>query len=286
MHGTVEIGSSVGSAAGIVGSAAAFYATPRGETAAAVLNDRLGAFWPDLRGMSVLGLGFAEPYLPLWQDTAYRCVAAVPSSLAPATGTHGCVVEEDRLPFPDLSFDRIVLVHAVDAAGDARRLLREVWRVLKDDGRILVVAPNRNGMWAHLESTPFGYGHPYSPRQLAALLAAGMFRAERRDVALFVPPTNWRFLLRMWPLWEQIGHALAPDLCGVTLTEAVKDAYAALPLGAVARRQVIVPEAISTSHFGPLLRPGALPLDPAGGRASRPPTVWFNNFGDSRHWHT
>jgi len=152
MHGTVEIGSSVGSAAGIVGSAAAFYATPRGETAAAVLNDRLGAFWPDLRGMSVLGLGFAEPYLPLWQDTAYRCVAAVPSSLAPATGTHGCVVEEDRLPFPDLSFDRIVLVHAVDAAGDARRLLREVWRVLKDDGRILVVAPNRNGMWAHLES--------------------------------------------------------------------------------------------------------------------------------------
>ena len=86
-----------------------------------------------------------------------------------------------------------------------------------------------------------------------------MFRAERRDVALFVPPTNWRFLLRMWPLWEQIGHALAPDLCGVTLTEAVKDAYAALPLGAVARRQVIVPEAISTSHFGPLLRPGAAP---------------------------
>ena len=279
MHGTVEIASSSG-------SAAAFYATPRGETASAVLKDRLSAFWPDLRGMSVLGLGFAEPYLPLWQETAYRCVAAVPSSLAPATGTHGCVVEEDRLPFPDLSFDRIVLVHAVDAAGDARRLLREVWRVLKDDGRILVVAPNRNGMWAHLESTPFGYGHPYSPRQLAALLAAGMFRAERRDVALFVPPTNWRFLLRMWPLWEQIGHALAPDLCGVTLTEAVKDAYAALPLGAVARRQVIVPEAISTSHFGPLLRPGALPLDPAGGRASRPPTVWFNNFGDSRHWHT
>jgi SAM-dependent methyltransferase len=168
--------------------------------------------------------------------------------LAPALGGHSCLVEEDRLPFPDLSFDRILLVHAVDAAGDARRLLRDVWRVLKDDGRILVVAPNRNGIWAHLETTPFGYGHPYSPRQLAALLAEGMFRAERRDVALFVPPTNWRFLLRSWPLWEQVGHGVVPDLSGVTLTEAVKDAYAALPLGAVQRRHVVVAAPAFSTH--------------------------------------
>jgi SAM-dependent methyltransferase len=241
MHGTVEISAPVG-------SAAAFYGTARGETAAAVISDRLRAFWPDLKGMSVLGLGFAEPYLPLWQAEAYRCVAAVPGSLAPALGGHSCLVEEDRLPFPDLSFDRILLVHAVDAAGDARRLLRDVWRVLKDDGRILVVAPNRNGIWAHLETTPFGYGHPYSPRQLAALLAEGMFRAERRDVALFVPPTNWRFLLRSWPLWEQVGHGVVPDLSGVTLTEAVKDAYAALPLGAVQRRHVVVAAPAFSTH--------------------------------------
>jgi SAM-dependent methyltransferase len=258
MHGTVEISPPAG-------SAAAFYATPRGAAAVAVLSDRLRAFWPELRGMAVLGLGFAEPYLPLWQDTAYRCVAAVTAGLSPATGPHGCVVEDDRLPFPDLCFDRILLMHAVDAAGDARRLLREVWRVLKDDGRILVVAPNRNGVWAHLDSTPFGYGHPYSPRQLATLLAASMFRAERRDVALFVPPTNWRFLLRSWPVWEQVGHAMVPNLSGVTLTEAVKDAYAALPLAAVQRRHVLVPEAVPASPFAgreTLLAPTLAPRRP------------------------
>jgi SAM-dependent methyltransferase len=225
------------------GSPAAFYASPRGETAALVLRERMQAFWPDLHGQSVLGLGYAEPYLKLWQDTAYRCIAAIPADLAPAADGHACLIDDTRLPFPDLSFDRILYVHGVDAATDARRTLRELWRVLKDDGRLLVVAPNRLGLWAHVESTPFGHGHPYSRRQIATLLAASMFRAERRDIALFIPPINWPFLLRAWPAWEQIGHAVLPDLSGVILIEAVKDAYAALPSAAVARRMVLLPEA-------------------------------------------
>ena len=226
------------------GTAAAFYATPRGVTAATILRERMAAFWPDLTGMSVLGLGYAEPYLTLWRDTAYRCVSASPAARAPVPSGHACLVAEDRLPFPDLSFDRILLIHGVDEAIDVGRLLREVWRVLKDDGRILVAAPNRLGMWAHLESTPFGQGHPYSHQQIARLLAGGMFRAERRDSALFVPPVNIGFLLRSWPIWEQAGHALARDLAGVILMEAIKDAYAAIPAVAVARRQVVMPDSV------------------------------------------
>ncbi len=241
MHGTLQISDPTN-------SLAAFYGTPRGAVAAEVLRERLAAFWPDLRGMGVLGLGYAAPYLPLWQDTAYRCLAAIPAPQLPpplpGTAANACQVDEDRLPFPDLSFDRVVLIHAVEHADDSRRLLREVWRVLKDDGRLLVVAPNRLGLWAHVEATPFGHGTPYSSRQIASLLASALFRPERRDVGLFVPPVNVRLLLRGWPLWEQVGHAVAADLAGVTLTEAVKDAYSALPLGEPARRQVVLAEAV------------------------------------------
>jgi len=269
MHGTLPV-------APPARSAAAFYATARGQTASAVLRDRLAAFWPDLAGMAVLGLGFAEPFLTLWRDQAYRCVAALPVELAPATTRQACLIEEDRLPFPDLSFDRILLVHGVDAAADARRLLREVWRVLKDDGRILVVAPNRLGLWAHVESTPFGHGHPYSQPQMARLLAHAMFRPERRDAALFIPPVNWEFLLRGWPVWEQLGHAVAPNLAGVTLIEAIKDVYAALPSGAAAHRQVLLPEAVLAhpAAIAPRLDAAIAPrLDngPARGMAQREP---------------
>jgi SAM-dependent methyltransferase len=151
-----------------------------------------------------------------------------------------CTAEEDALPFPDLTFDRVLLVHGLEGADNARRMLREVWRVLKDDGRLLVVAPNRTGTWAYFESTPFGHGQPYSAGQLGRLLAASLFRVERRDTALWMPPSRARLLLRSAALCERTGRRWLPGLGGVTISEAVKDVYAAVPLRAARRRLVLV----------------------------------------------
>lgn len=226
------------------GDAAEFYQTALGAVAARLLRGRLGQAWPDLAGREVLGLGFAGPYLRLWREGAYRCVSAVPDDPGvarwPSFGPNqACAVEEAALPFPDLSFDRVLLVHGLEAAWNVRALLREVWRVLRDDGRLLVVAANRRGMWAHKESTPFGQGRPYSPGQIERLLGASLFRIERRDVALFVPPLTWRPVLRGAPLWERVGRRVAPGLAGVTISEAVKDAYAAVPLKPAPWRRVL-----------------------------------------------
>ncbi len=231
-----------------VHAAAEFYATRRGAVAARLLRERLLRLWPTLRGDSVLGLGYAAPYLRLWREDAARCLALTPAQIGVARWPVGapnlsCTAEEDALPFPDLLFDRILLVHGLEAAENARRLLREVWRVLKDDGKLLVVAPNRRGLWAHVESTPFGHGQPYSPGQLGRLLAASMFRVERRDTALYLPPTNLRAALRGAPLWERTGRYLAPQFAGVTITEAVKDVYAAVPVKAAARRRMVLADA-------------------------------------------
>ncbi|MBD0272736.1 MAG: methyltransferase domain-containing protein, partial [Acetobacteraceae bacterium] len=168
-----------------------------------------------------------------------RCVALVPPHLPPwrwprKAPCRTAVAEDDALPFPDLSFDRVLLVHGLETAENARRLLRETWRVLKDDGRLLVVVPNRLGLWGQLERTPFGHGRPYSPGQLEALLRRQMFRAERRGEALFVPPFSTRFLLRGAEGWERIGRRLCPRFAGLTLVEAEKDRFAALPAPAAA----------------------------------------------------
>lgn len=225
-----------------------FYRTARGAVAARLLRERLVGLWPDLAGQSVLGLGYAAPYLRLWREAAERCIAVSPAQVGAARWPAGspslsCTAEEDSLPFPDLCFDRILLVHGLEAAENARRLLREVWRVLKDDGRLLVVVPNRQGMWAYLESTPFGHGQPYSPGQVGRLLAASLFRVERRDWALYVPPTRRRILLRAAPLLERGGRRAVPQLAGVTITEAVKDAYAPIPLRVVPRRRLVLADA-------------------------------------------
>ena len=225
-----------------------FYATARGGVAARLLRERLARFWPNLTGQSVLGIGYAAPYLRLWREQADRCVALTPAQIGVARWPTGapnlsCTAEEDALPFPDLGFDRVLLVHGLEAAENARGLLREVWRVLKDDGRLLIVAPNRRGMWAHLESTPFGHGEPYSASQVGRLLAASLFRVERRDTALYLPPTNLRLLLRSAKLLERTGRRLLSGFAGVTITEAVKDVYAALPLQSSPRRRLVLANA-------------------------------------------
>ena len=191
--------------------------------------------------MRVLGLGHTQPFMSLWQQQATLCVAGEwhnhndTHQLATAT----CVVREDELPFPDLSFDRILLIHALETSLNGPRMLRAVWRLLKDDGRLLLVVPNRRGMWAHLENTPFGQGAPSSRRQIERLLAEALFRVEQTDGALWLPPADIRPLLRMGNVVERFGARLAPQFSGVLLIEAVKDVYAALPAGKRAHRRVL-----------------------------------------------
>jgi len=221
-----------------------FYGSARGGVTAQIVRARLLAMWPSLRQQSVLGLGYAAPYLRLWRPDAARCISLTPAHLGAARWPPGapnlaCTAAEDELPFADLTFDRVLLVHGLETAENARRLLREVWRVLKDDGRLVIVAPNRSGMWAYWDSTPFGHGQPYSTGQVGRLLANGLFRVERRDAALWMPPFSARLVLRGAPLFERAGRRLAPGLAGVTLTEAVKDVYAAMPVHAVPRRLVL-----------------------------------------------
>jgi SAM-dependent methyltransferase len=228
-------------------AAADFYATARGAVAARLVRNRLALIWPEMAGKTVLGIGYTPPYLRPWREQAARCIAATPAQLGAARWPAGlpnlsCTVEEDSLPFPDLSFDRILVVHGLEAAEHARQLLREIWRVLKDDGRLLIVAPNRRGLWALVENTPFGQGEPYSAGQIGRQLSAALFRVEQRDTALYVPPTNIRLVLRSAQVLERAGRRVVPRLAGVTISEAVKDVYAALPLRAAPRRRLVLAE--------------------------------------------
>ena len=45
-------------------------------------------------------------------------------------------------------------------------------------GRLLIVVPNRRGVWARSDTTPFGHGRPYSRSQITHLLARGLVHAD------------------------------------------------------------------------------------------------------------
>ena len=132
-------------------------------------------FFDATRGGMVVALGYGVPYLgPFRQDAA--CLAALmPETQGalvwPSAGSLLSVLVEDRqLPLPDNSVDRLLLVHSLEATDRPATLLREVWRVLVPEGRLLIVVPNRRSVWARIDTTPFGHGRPYSRSQLERLL--------------------------------------------------------------------------------------------------------------------
>src|ERR1700710_2509145 len=94
--------------------AAEFYATTLGGLTANLLRQRLQEIWPDCSNLSCLGLGYTGPFLRQWREQAVRTIAVSPQNFGNAIFPAGraslsCTAEEDTLPFPDLSFDRILL---------------------------------------------------------------------------------------------------------------------------------------------------------------------------------
>jgi len=223
-----------------------FYASSMGQTAVRMIRRRIRAVWGDAKGMSVLGLGYATPYLGMFRGAAARVMAAMPAGQGvlhwPGEGPGlTTLVDEADLPFPDLSVDRVLVIHALETTEQVRPMMREIWRVLTGSGRLLVIVPNRRGIWARLDRTPFGYGQPYSSGQLSRLLRETMFTPIRAHAALFVPPTHSRMVLASAPAWEQLGqHGIAP-FAGVVMIEATKQIYAGHAVAESARRRAYLP---------------------------------------------
>jgi SAM-dependent methyltransferase len=209
-----------------------FYASGLGQAARRLIGRRLRLMWPDVRGCRVLGVGYATPFLRPFRAEAERVVATMPATQGaiawpPDGGGLVALTEDVILPFPDRAFDRILLVHALENTGHARALMREAWRVLTDGGRMIVVVPNRQGVWARLERTPFALGRPYSAQQLHSLLRDTMFAPLTTGRALFLPPLRKRLFLPWSGAVERFGIRWFPGISGVVLVEAGKQIYAA-----------------------------------------------------------
>jgi SAM-dependent methyltransferase len=208
-----------------------FYASRRGALAQRMAARRLGALWPLGDGLDMLGLGYGPPYIEPYRAQARRVIAAMPAAQGverwPDDDANlSVLIEESRLPFMDAVFDRVLLVHALEEADDPRGLLREVWRVMAPEGRLVVIAANRAGLWARADSTPFGHGRPYSRGQLAALLGESLFEPTAYARALYAPPLDWPLVAALADGLERTGQVLAPGFGGLILMEAVKRLYA------------------------------------------------------------
>lgn len=210
-----------------------FYNSRLGRQTRARLRTKIRHVWPKVTGDRLLGIGYPTPFLRPFMGEAERVLAFMPASQGvfrwpqdEASAT--ALVTDHMLPLPDSAVDRVLLAHSLEMTDNPRELLAEIWRVLSPGGRLLVIVPNRSGLWARIENSPFGYGRPFSRGQLNRLMRETQFSPVGWVSALHTPPIErLSFLTSRW--MENGGERFWSRLSGVFLMEATKELYQGIP---------------------------------------------------------
>ncbi len=209
-----------------------FYsATGLGSIARRALRDQIMKLWPDTRGQTIAGFGFTPPVLRPFLSSSRRVLSLMPAQQGVVSwprshrdeGNRSVLVDEARWPVATGFIDRLVVLHGLETSDNPTALIEEIWRTLGPGGRAVFVVPNRSGLWARRDATPFGFGRPYSLMQLESLLQDHQFTPEKHISALYMLPSHKPFWLRTARYWERLSHQLpVPIAAGVLIVEVSK----------------------------------------------------------------
>jgi SAM-dependent methyltransferase len=102
-------------------------------------------------------------------------------------GLDARLMQPDMLPFPDVTFDGILLDNVLEHLKEPRSILAEMRRVLKPSGGLLIGVPGRRGFSSDPDHKVF-----YTEEALVRLLTAAGFQQEK----LFFMPFKSAWLER------------------------------------------------------------------------------------------
>ncbi|MDF1671470.1 MAG: methyltransferase domain-containing protein [Roseovarius sp.] len=205
-----------------------YYRSALGRAAQKTVREEVLKLWPEAKGQTVAGFGFAVPFLRPYLTDARRVIGLMPGPQGVISWPQGMpnvsvLVEETMWPLETGHVDKLLLMHGLETSEQPSALLEECWRVLGPGGSVLFVVPNRGGLWSRSDKTPFGHGRPYTQSQLENQLKAHNFLPERHRTTLYQPPSDRRFWRKTAGMWESLGGRLSVVAAGgVLLVEASK----------------------------------------------------------------
>ncbi|NRB02775.1 MAG: hypothetical protein HRU30_05855 [Rhodobacteraceae bacterium] len=233
-----------------------YYRSALGRAAQASMRRRLLEIWPEAKGQTVVGYGFAAPLLRPYLADARRVMALMPGPQGvmpwPANMPNVSVLTEETLwPIETGHVDKLIVLHGLETSERAYDLLEEVWRVLGPGGKAIFIVPNRAGMWARRDRTPFGYGRPYTASQLETQLRSHQFLPERHVGALYQVPSTRRVWMKSARVFENVGRRMPGVIAGgAFMVEASKRVWPPKGTAVKERRPISVLEGLTKPVAG------------------------------------
>jgi SAM-dependent methyltransferase len=149
-----------------------------------------------------------------------------------ATNCNWHLIEGDSkdLPFASESLDLIVLPHVLEFATDPHQILREVDRVLRPEGRLIISGFNPASLWGARQYLSRLVGTPYLPRdgQFISLIRIKdwlellNFSLDRGHFGCYKFPLQGESAMGKMNFLEKMGNRWWPIFGAVFLVSAIK----------------------------------------------------------------
>jgi len=211
-----------------------FYATPLGQITQASMVRALERMDEMPADIELLGIGYPVPIIDKFSANNPKSVILMPARQGALQWPIGepsrvTLVDEEHLPIESASVECVMALHLLENVSDPAQMLQEIWRVLVPEGRLILVATNRRGLWARFEHTPFGNGRPFSKGQLGQLLRMAKLTPSIWGNCLNFPPMRTKWLVPVYPLLDKIANRIWPVFCGAFVITATKRLYQGVP---------------------------------------------------------
>ena len=193
--------------------------TPAGRYLLEWEQSQLDAAVADLFGFHALQLGLPQ-------------LAGLRANRMPQRWVAGCDLHADfdALPFEANSLDLLLLPHTLETAPDPHHRLREAHRVLRPEGRLIVLGLNPASLWG-LRQRAFAWcGGRFLPQQgeflgywrLRDWLQVLGFEIAEARFGCWRPPLQREAWLARWGIMDRLGATWWPVFGAVYFIHAIK----------------------------------------------------------------
>jgi SAM-dependent methyltransferase len=178
-----------------------------------------------------LFVGFGAPYADASKSEFLAMLAHVGVLAWPdSKNNRALLTYEGEWPFTDHMFDEIIIIHGLEYAQNAGNVLKECYRSLRPEGRLVVIVPNRRSIWVRSDKTPLGFGQPYTLTQLSSILKKYDFIPIDVARGLYtLPSRSWMGNVWSW-IFELIASKTLQKFSGLVGVTAIKRVYAGMPV--------------------------------------------------------
>lgn len=201
----------------------------------AVLRAEMDEVKPALEklfGYHILQVGFSEEHSLIVDSPVGHKIMFAPTH---RKGSQNAVADNEELPLLSDSVDVIVLHHALDFTQDSHKLLREVTRVLRPGGHMLILGFNPYSAWGFMRFFKRRTSIPWRGRFISRGRATDWLKLldlhiDSVSYGLHFLPLKFSSLLRRAQSLEKLGKRLHSPLGGAYFIHCVKQVVPVTPI--------------------------------------------------------